>query len=120
VGNDEYATIHHDILARDRWIVDGYGSLSSTWEQLSAADTLVYIDLPILAHYWGVTKRLATGLFQNPRGSPENSPVFESTLDGYRVIWRCHRVRRSRGSIETGSPFDIARVDEGLSSICGG
>jgi adenylate kinase family enzyme len=91
ISNDEYATIHHDIVSRDQWIVEGYGSLSSTWERLSAADTLVYIDLPILAHYWGVTKRFATGLFQNPMGWPENSPVCESTLDGYRVIWRCHR-----------------------------
>jgi len=91
IADDEYLTIHHDILTRDQWIVDGYGSLSSTWERLSVADTLVYIDLPIHAHYWGVTKRFATGLFQNPKGWPENSPVWESTLDGYQVVWRCHR-----------------------------
>jgi hypothetical protein len=30
-------------------------------------------------------------LFRNPKGWPENSPVWESTLDGYRVIWLCHR-----------------------------
>jgi hypothetical protein len=24
-------------------------------------------------------------------GWPENSPVWESTLDGYQVVWRCHR-----------------------------
>ena len=51
IPDDEYLTLHHDILTRDQWIVDGYGSLSSTWERLSAADTLVYIDLPIPAHY---------------------------------------------------------------------
>lgn len=91
IPDEEYLTIHHDILRRDQWIVDGYGSLSSTWERLSAADTLVYIDLPIHTHYWGVTKRFATGLFQSPKGWPVNSPLWESTLDGYHVIWRCHR-----------------------------
>ena len=91
IANEEYLSIHRDILGRDEWIIDGYGSLPSTWERLSAADTLVYIDLPVIAHYWGVTKRLAGGLFQNPKGWPENSPVWESTLDGYRVVWRCHR-----------------------------
>jgi adenylate kinase family enzyme len=91
IPDDEYLAIHNDILNRDRWIVDGYGSLLSTWERLSAADTLVYIDLPMYAHYWGVTKRFAMGLFQNPKGWPENSPVWESTLDAYRVAWRCHR-----------------------------
>ena len=91
IPDEEYSTIHHDILRRDQWIIDGYGSLSSTWERLSAADTLVYIDLPIHAHYWGVTKRFATGLFQSPKGWPANSPLWESTLDGYQVIGRCHR-----------------------------
>jgi adenylate kinase family enzyme len=91
IRDEEYLTIHHDILNREQWIVDGYGSLSSIWERLSAADTLVYIDLPIIAHYWGITKRFAKGLFQNPKGWPENSPLWESTLDGYQVIGRCHR-----------------------------
>jgi adenylate kinase family enzyme len=91
ISSDEYLTIHHDILVRDQWIIDGYGTLSSTWERLSVADTLVYIDLPIPAHYWGVAERWAAGLFQNPRGWPENSPVWESTLESLRVVLRCHR-----------------------------
>ena len=91
IPGDEYLRIHHDILGRDRWIIDGYGTLSSTWERLSVADTLVYIDLPIHTHYWGVMKRWAMGLFQNPKGWPENSPVWESTLDSCQVVWRCHR-----------------------------
>jgi hypothetical protein len=84
-------SIHREILSRDVWIIDGYGSLPTVWERLSAADTLVYIDLPIMTHYWGVTKRFAAGLLQNPKGWPENSPLWESTLDGYRVVWLCHR-----------------------------
>src|SRR5262249_20889238 len=60
-------------------------------ERFSVADTLVYVDLPLLAHYWGVTKRFAAGLFRTPKGWPENSPVWESTLDSYRVVWLCHR-----------------------------
>src|SRR5262252_3499837 len=82
---------HRNILGRDQWIIDGYGSVASAWERFSAADTLVYIDLPLLTHYWGVTKRFTTGLLQNPQGWPEDSPVWESTLEGYRVVWLCHR-----------------------------
>jgi adenylate kinase family enzyme len=91
VSHEDYLKIHSDILSQDRWIIDGYGSVASSWERFSAADTLVYIDLPILTHYWWVTKRFAAGLFRNPRGWPENSPVWESTLDSYRVVWLCHR-----------------------------
>ncbi len=89
--NEEYVSIHREILSRKKWIIDGYDSLPTVWERLSAADTLVYIDLPIMTHYWGVTKRFAAGLFQNPKGWPENSPLWESTLDGYWVVWLCHR-----------------------------
>ena len=91
VSEEEYLHLHRDILSRDQWIIDGYGSVTSAWERFSEADTLVYIDLPLLAHYWGVTKRFTTGLFRNPKGWPENSPVWESSLDSYRVVWLCHR-----------------------------
>jgi adenylate kinase family enzyme len=89
--DEAYVPIHREILSQDEWIIDGYGSLPTVWERISAADTLIYIDLPIMAHYWGVTRRFAAGLFQTPKGWPENSPMWESTLDGYRVIWLCHR-----------------------------
>jgi adenylate kinase family enzyme len=91
VPPDEYLKIHADILSRDQWIIDGYRSVASAWERFAAADTLVYVDLPVLAHYWGVTKRFSAGLFKNPEGWPESSPVWKSTLDSYRVVGLCHR-----------------------------
>ena len=36
-------------------------------------------------------KPTSKGLFRNPPGWPENSPLWASTLDSYRVIWLCHR-----------------------------
>jgi adenylate kinase family enzyme len=91
IPDDEYLKIHADIIKRVEWIIDGYGSVASAWERFAVADTLVYIDLPLLTHYRWVTTRLAKGLFRNPPGWPENSPVWASTLDSYRVVWRCHR-----------------------------
>src|SRR5215813_11316240 len=41
VPHEEYLKIHGDILSRDRWIIDGYGSVASAWERFSVADTLV-------------------------------------------------------------------------------
>jgi adenylate kinase family enzyme len=91
ISDDEYLKIHADILKRDEWIIDGYGSMASAWERFAAADTLVYIDLPLLTHYSWVTSRLAKGLFRNPPGWPEDSPVWSSSWDSYRVVWLCHR-----------------------------
>jgi len=91
IAHEEYLKLHADLLRRDQWIIDGYGSVPSAWEQFAAADTLVYIDLPLLTHYWWVTKRLLKGLFRTPKGWPANSPVWESSLDSYRVVGLCHR-----------------------------
>jgi len=91
VPHEEYLKIHADLLDRDQWIIDGYGTVASAWERFSVADALVYKDLPLLTHYRWVTKRLVKGLFVNPEGWPANSPIWSSTLSSYRVVWRCHR-----------------------------
>jgi Isopentenyl transferase len=52
VSDEEYLKTHREILGRDQWIIDGYGSVASAWERFAVADTLVYVDLPLLTHYW--------------------------------------------------------------------
>ena len=91
VFHDEYLRIHADLLSRDEWIIDGFGSVSSAWERFAAADTLVHVDLPLVTHYWWVTKRLISGLFTPPPGWPDRSPLWSSSLSSYRVIRKCHR-----------------------------
>jgi len=91
VSLEEYNRAYHDILATDQWIIDGYGSLDSLWPFLKAADTLIYIDMPLPVHFWWVTKRLFTGRIYPPTGWPENSPILKSSVSSYRVLWRCHK-----------------------------
>jgi adenylate kinase family enzyme len=92
ISLDAYRTIHAEILRQDEWIIDGFEGVTLAWERFAVADTLVYVDLPILSHYWGVTTRLATGLFKNPVGWPDRSPIWHSTLDAYKVVGPCHRL----------------------------
>jgi adenylate kinase family enzyme len=91
VPHDDYLKAHADLLRQDAWIIDGFGCVESAWERFSRADTLVYVDLPLVTHYWWVTKRFIKGLWRAPEGWPENSPLWSSTLAGYRVIPLCHR-----------------------------
>jgi adenylate kinase family enzyme len=90
VPEDEYLRNHAELLRRDEWIIDGFGGIRAAWERFSAADTLVLVDLPLINHYWWVTKRLILGLFVTPKGWPRDSPVWSSSLNSYRVIWSCH------------------------------
>lgn len=91
VPHEDYLKVHADLLRRDEWIIDGFGCVPSAWERFAAADTLIYVDLPVFTHYRWVTKRLVKGLFVTPEGWPENSPMWRSTMNSYRVIWLCHR-----------------------------
>lgn len=91
VPHDEYLKLHTDLLSKDEWIIDGFGSVASAWERFSRADTLVYIDLPLVTHHWWVAKRFVKAMFVNPEGWPENSPMWRSTINTYKVLWRCHR-----------------------------
>ena len=89
--HEEYLQAHAELLRQDAWIIDGYGCRPSAWERFAAADTLVYLDLPLFTHWRWVTKRFLKGLLVTPEGWPEGSPMWRSTVSSYRVLWLCHR-----------------------------
>jgi len=91
VPHDQFLQAHANLLRRDEWIIDGFGGESTIWERFAAADTLIYVDLPLWIHYGWVSKRLIKGLFADPKGWPENSPLWSSTRSSYHVIPLCHR-----------------------------
>jgi adenylate kinase family enzyme len=91
VPDEMYLKAHAELLRQEEWIIDGYGGFVPAWERFARADTLIYIDLPLVTHAWYVTKRLIEGLFVAPQGWPDNSPLWSSTMASYRVLWPCHR-----------------------------
>jgi len=91
VPDDEYLAAHAALLRQDAWVIDGFGSLATAWERFAVADTLVFVDLPLATHYWWVTKRLIKGPFVAPEGWPDQSPIWRSTLNCYRVVRGCDR-----------------------------
>src|SRR5262245_53318153 len=71
VPHDEYLKAHAALLRQDEWIIDGFGCIASAWERFTQADTLVYVDLPLVVHGWWVTKRLLKSVYAKPEGWPE-------------------------------------------------
>src|SRR4030066_91360 len=90
VPTDKYLQLHSELLRGDEWIIDGFGCVPSAWERFTVADTLIYVDLPLITHYVWVTKRFVKGLVVTPEGWPENSPMWSSTVNSYRVLRLCH------------------------------
>jgi adenylate kinase family enzyme len=90
VPHAEFKAAHDALLKQDQWIVDGFGSLDTVWERLAVADTLVYLDMPVVRHYWWVTKRFLQSAWVSPAGWPEHSPVLKGTLNAYATVRLCH------------------------------
>lgn len=92
ISRETYNAKHAEILAHDEWIIEGFAPLSavsSFFERLETADTLIYLDLPYSVTYWLVIKRFLKGLFVKPDGWPEGSSIFKGTLDSFRVLKLC-------------------------------
>jgi len=91
IADDAFLRRHAELIAGDRWVIDGLGPLSSFEERLRQADVLVYVDRPTITHYWWVTKRLLQSPFRHPLGWPPGSPMVRSTLSSYRFLWLSSR-----------------------------
>jgi adenylate kinase family enzyme len=90
VPHEEYLRAHAELLRQDAWIIDGYGDTATVWERFSVADTLIHLDLPLYQLRWWVTKRLIKGLFADPEGWPDRSPLWSSTRQSYKALRLCH------------------------------
>jgi len=112
VPYEEYLRSHTALVTRAEWILDGFGCITTVWERLAAADTLIHVDLPLATHFLWVTKRLVKGLFATPEGWPDNNPIIRGSVDSYRVLWPCH-LRLTR----TAPPPAGPRVHPGVRPI---
>ncbi|MEL6470742.1 MAG: adenylate kinase [Cyanobacteria bacterium J06623_4] len=103
VPHAEFVAAHDSLLHQGQWIVDGFGSMDTLWKRLAIADTLIYLDMPVVQHYWWVTKRFLQGAWVSPAGWPEGSPLLRGTLNSYATVWRCHTklTPRYRDYVET-------------------
>ena len=103
ISDEEYQAAHASLLQQDQWIIDGFGSLNTVWKRLDAADTLVYVDLPVMQHYWWVTKRFLQGFWVPPESWPDNSPLLKGTLNSYTTVRLCHQklTPRYRAYVQT-------------------
>ncbi len=128
VSPEEFEQAHQEIIESETWVIDGFGNPKLLWQRLDIADTLVYIDLPIYIHFWWVTKRFVTGYFNPPEGWPENTPIWQSSMKSYKILYLCekHLAPRYREYVEKAkdtktvyhlrSPQEIAQFVESLRS----
>jgi adenylate kinase family enzyme len=77
----DYTRKHAEVVARDRWVIDGLGRQDSIAERLARSTEIVLIDMPLWMHFWLAAERQvawAQGrLDAPPAGSAEMPPTRE-------------------------------------------
>jgi adenylate kinase family enzyme len=76
-----YRRQHAEIIARERWVIDGLGRQDSIAERLARSTEIILIDMPLWMHFWLAAERQiawAHGrLGDPPAGSVEMPPTRE-------------------------------------------
>ncbi len=93
---DECDLVLDELVASERWIIDGFGSDGVIERRLRAADTVILVDFPLQVHYWRACKRQWRSRARQRAELPDDCTEF--TL-GYtwklaKVMWEVHRVYR--------------------------
>jgi adenylate kinase family enzyme len=91
VSDAEFERLHDEIIARDSWIIDGFGTYPAYLRRLEAADTIILVDHAIWRHYWWTARRNFLSVFQTPAGFPANTPLIRDTVKIAKFMWWVHR-----------------------------
>lgn len=91
---DIFAQKHKALLAQDSWIIDGWGPWETIEGRFQAADTIIFVDLPLHIHYWWACKRQFMCLFHPRPDGPDGCPMLPMTGRLLRMIWDVHTQAR--------------------------
>jgi hypothetical protein len=58
--DDEWIRTHEALIAADRWVIDGDDRAVAP-ARLSRADTVIWIDPPLVQRWWQILRRAAGG-----------------------------------------------------------
>ena len=89
---EEIQNVHAGWLEGPGWVIDGWGDWEILARRFEAADTILFVDFPILLHYWWVAKRqIKAALDLNQGWPPEGCPALPVTGRLFKLMWKIHR-----------------------------
>ena len=81
------------IVASERWIVDGRGPWQSLEGRLGAADTIIFVDLPLWMHFWLAAERqIAAARGEDRVDQLEGCDQLAVTKRLFEMIWHVDQV----------------------------
>ncbi|MDJ0718646.1 MAG: hypothetical protein QNJ54_31210 [Prochloraceae cyanobacterium] len=93
---EEFERLHNELIAKNMWIIDGFGSWESIERRCAAADTIILVDHPLWIHYWWAIKRQFMCLFSPRPDFVEGCPMLPMTGKLLKMIWQIHKQLRPK------------------------
>jgi adenylate kinase family enzyme len=87
----KYQSEHSQLVARERWLLDGLGVRDSIPSRLVRATEVVLVDMPLWIHFWLAADRQvrwAAGQLQDPPAAISNAPPTRAL---FKTIWDVDR-----------------------------
>lgn len=93
---DEFGAAHQLLIDRDEWIIEGVGYDETLEERFERADTVVFLDFPLLRHYWWAAKRQFKCIFFPREDWVEGCPMLPKTFYIVKIMNSIHTKTRPR------------------------
>jgi len=87
---------HDEILANEKWIIDGFASWETIEDRFKKSDTIIFIDHPVWVHYWWAIKRQFMCIFRTRQNFPSGCPMLPMTSQLFKMIWYIHKEIRPK------------------------
>ena len=92
----EFTEKHNELVSKDDWIIDGWGSWESIEQRFAAADTIIFIDHPLRVHYWWLFKRQVPYILLPGLTFVEKRLLLLETWKLVKVMWQFPRQWRQK------------------------
>jgi adenylate kinase family enzyme len=86
----ELNEIHDEVLARERWIIDGFAPWPAMERRFALADTIIFIDFPIWIHFLWAARRHQEHRDAGPNAPYGDLPEAPSLDRMFEALWRVH------------------------------
>lgn len=83
----DYIRQHAEIIARERWVIDGLGRQDSIAQRLARSTEIVLIDMPRWMHFWLAAERQVAWTQGRLDDPPAGAAEMPPTRELFRTMW---------------------------------
>jgi len=87
----DYARDHAEIVAQERWVIDGLGRQDSIAERLARSTEVILIDMPLWMHFWLAAERQTAWTQGRLLDPPASAAEMPPTRELFSTMWEVDR-----------------------------